>query len=290
MLAVNEGTLQVIDCSVLVAGVLALLGCVVGLARSGRWRDPLAGIEIRSDGPGLPGLVAVVFAWVLLHSTANWLLLGSTPAKEVSEPGADAWHRMQAASHAADVVLCGLMLGLLVTSRTLRLRGRPAGVSGGLGLAVGGVLMLLPVMTAQYEMGEAIWRWLRPEDAPPTHVVLQALHRSAWGTWGQIQLVVGAVVVAPLVEELFFRGVVLQTCYQHLRLAWGSIALAGALFGAVHCPQPQDVLPLATMGMALGYVRFRSGSIWPCVLLHMLFNARTMTMVILAPELLEDGV
>jgi membrane protease YdiL (CAAX protease family) len=50
--------------------------------------------------------------------------------------------------------------------------------------------------------------------------------------------------------------------------------------------QPQDVLPMVTLGVVLGYIRLRYRSLPACVLVHMLFNARTMIIATLAPELI----
>ncbi len=47
--------------------------------------------------------------------------------------------------------------------------------------------------------------------------------------------------------------------------------------------------PLVTMGVVLGYVRLRCGTLWPCVVMHALFNARTMAFALLAPELLLNS-
>jgi membrane protease YdiL (CAAX protease family) len=72
------------------------------------------------------------------------------------------------------------------------------------------------------------------------------------------------------------------------RRAWPAIVLSSLAFGAVHA-QPQDVAPLVTMGVVLGFLRLRCNSLWPCIVLHMLFNARTMITAVLAPELLTEG-
>ena len=139
--------------------------------------------------------------------------------------------------------------------------------------------------TIQIRMGQTVWGWWHADDVPPPiHVILQALHADNWGHWGTAQLLVGAVIVAPLVEELFFRGVLLQALCFHLRRGWPAIIISAILFGIIH-EQPQDKLPLMTMGVLLGYLRLRCGTVWPCVLMHALFNARTMIYAILAPSI-----
>jgi membrane protease YdiL (CAAX protease family) len=86
-------------------------------------------------------------------------------------------------------------------------------------------------------------------------------------------LVVGAlavIAVAPVCEELFFRGFLFRV----LRLRMGFWLAAGAdglLFGLVH--GSFVILPiLAVLGLALCWVYERSGSIFPCIAIHVLNN------------------
>lgn len=77
-------------------------------------------------------------------------------------------------------------------------------------------------------------------------------------------------VVAPIAEELFFRGML----YPLLRLRlsmWPAIVVNGLLFSVIHLLPP--LLPgLFIVGMVLAWVRERSGSLIPCILLHALQN------------------
>ena len=151
-----------------------------------------------------------------------------------------------------------------------------------------GVFVIAAVCTVQLQMSTIVWQRLNPDLVPPTHPVLLALKDSAWGDWGAVQLFVAAVVAAAVSEELFFRGLVLQATWRYSRHVWISVLVSGCAFGAIH-GQPQDILPLCTMGVILGYIRLRTGSLLACIAIHALFNARTMTMAIFFPELLEPG-
>lgn len=76
--------------------------------------------------------------------------------------------------------------------------------------------------------------------------------------------------VAPFVEELFFRGML----YPLLRRRMGApatIVLNAALFALIHI-YPLLLPGLFVVGLFLAYLRERSGSIWPSVLLHALQN------------------
>lgn len=84
-------------------------------------------------------------------------------------------------------------------------------------------------------------------------------------------LLLAGVVVAPLVEELFFRGFV----FAGLRLRYGwpkAAAISSALFALFHL-QPLAILPLFLLGYLFAFLYQRSRSLWPAVLMHMLMNA-----------------
>lgn len=84
-------------------------------------------------------------------------------------------------------------------------------------------------------------------------------------------LLVGGIVVAPVVEELFFRGFVFAGLRE--RYGWRKAGLISAgLFAVLHF-QPLMVLPILLLGMIFAYLYHRSGSIWPAVIVHVLTNA-----------------
>jgi len=101
---------------------------------------------------------------------------------------------------------------------------------------------------------------------------------SGWLAWASL------VLVQPLLEELVFRGL-LQG--QALRLisahgqprSLGPVTVANALvtvgFVALHLRvQPLGwALAVAAPSLVLGHVRERTGSVWPPVLVHAIYNA-----------------
>jgi membrane protease YdiL (CAAX protease family) len=78
------------------------------------------------------------------------------------------------------------------------------------------------------------------------------------------------VLVAPVVEELLFRGVgygLLEPFGQA-----PAILLTGIAFGLVH-GLVIGFAVIASFAIGLAYLRARTGSIYPCILLHASFNA-----------------
>ena len=95
--------------------------------------------------------------------------------------------------------------------------------------------------------------------------------RSMLGVSQPAWLVLLAVAVTPAVcEEFLFRGFVLSALDRpgHRRLA---VVLSAFAFGAVHMI-PQQVFYATLLGLVLGLMALRTGSIWPGLAFHLTFN------------------
>ena len=80
---------------------------------------------------------------------------------------------------------------------------------------------------------------------------------------------VGAVL-APVVEEIFFRGFLFQGFRQ--RYGWvNSMLLSSAIFATAHLDLVA-LIPTFILGCLLAYMFQRTNSIWPGVILHFLVN------------------
>jgi membrane protease YdiL (CAAX protease family) len=105
-------------------------------------------------------------------------------------------------------------------------------------------------------------------------------------TGGKVLAVVLAVAIAPIAEELFFRGVLFRSIRDRRGFAVGAV-LSAALFGLVHyVPSPwKDALLLQTImvftGFALAWIYERRGSIAANMAAHMTFNAIGITLIFL---------
>lgn len=89
-----------------------------------------------------------------------------------------------------------------------------------------------------------------------------------------IWMAITAVIVAPVCEEIVFRGYV----YPVLKKFSGRLVAAivsGMLFAAAH-GSLQPMLPLFILGITLVYLYEWSGSIWAPISVHMLFNGATV--------------
>ncbi len=82
--------------------------------------------------------------------------------------------------------------------------------------------------------------------------------------------IVGAIV-APFVEETFFRGFLFQGFRE--RYGWvNAMLLSSAIFAAAHLDLVA-LLPTFILGCLLAYMYQRSNSVWPGIILHFLVNS-----------------
>ena len=99
---------------------------------------------------------------------------------------------------------------------------------------------------------------------------LQDLLRSAKGFWMPMLLLFTVSVLAPLFEELMFRGFLLP--WLGARWGWGrGLLVSSLLFGFIHL-QPAGLPTLMALGFALGLALWRTGSLRASVLVHAIWN------------------
>ena len=96
-------------------------------------------------------------------------------------------------------------------------------------------------------------------------------------------------IVPAACEELFFRGFLQTAAARRLR-PLAAVALSATLFGAFHLVQP-GTLPLGrfvsttALGLVLGWVRHRSGSVLPGMLLHVMHNGLLLSLALFQDRL-----
>lgn len=284
--------LEATDAALLVAGAGVLVAWCASLARGGRWRRPLP-LQPHATGPSPLVLAAIVALYLILTSVAgNMAAAPEDVSAALAHPGSSGWYRVSAAVNAAKLLAC-LPIPLILARHQLGddlLPGAPRKprfrrVARNVFLSAAGMLAMHLLTTAQAYFSRWVWVSCLRFEPPPIHDVLSGLSAGPWSWSSAAQLYLIAVVIAPLAEELFFRGLLCGVLRPIIGV-WGAIAVNGLLFGLVHVPQWTDVGPLMTMGVALGYLRFRA-SLPVCVGAHALFNARTMIFATLAPEALQ---
>lgn len=90
-------------------------------------------------------------------------------------------------------------------------------------------------------------------------------------------LVINAVCIAPVVEELLFRGVLHGFLSRKLGFYWAAL-LSSFAFAAVHLT-PSVLLPIFVLGLLLSAIYERRGSLYENIFFHALFNAVTLAVI-----------
>lgn len=86
-------------------------------------------------------------------------------------------------------------------------------------------------------------------------------------------LLLGAVIVAPAGEEIVFRGFLFRGWARSDRTMWPAIVVISLLWAALHVQYDwTGILQIFVIGLFLGWMRWRSGSLLLTFLLHALFN------------------
>ena len=97
-----------------------------------------------------------------------------------------------------------------------------------------------------------------------------------------LSIVLSACIIAPIMEELHFRGLILQTLKRYGNVF--AILVTSLLFALLHGNLPQSV-PVFALSMMICYVVLKSGSILPGIAIHFLNNA----FAIMEVSLLSDN-
>ena len=94
----------------------------------------------------------------------------------------------------------------------------------------------------------------------------------------RIMIVFVAVVIAPLLEEMLFRGFVQTTIRSFFGVrnsAWPAIAASSVFFAIMHA-DPGHWPALFVLGVCLGYSYEKSGSLFRPIFIHLFFNATSI--------------
>lgn len=91
------------------------------------------------------------------------------------------------------------------------------------------------------------------------------------GSWGVVMTVLMAAVLAPLVEEIIFRGIAYSALRDRFGDVLGAVFSAG-MFAILHL-SIYTIAPVFVLALMLSALYRRSGSLWVPVIAHMSFNA-----------------
>ena len=127
------------------------------------------------------------------------------------------------------------------------------------------------VLLALLAIGSFDVLWSRALHLAPVNSSLTGLSDQSTATIVLTGLALSAA--APVVEEIFFRGLIYRCLRNRFAIAPASV-LAGAMFGLVHTQYPLSVLPeLAFFGVVACLLYERTGSLLPGIAMHAVIDA-----------------
>jgi membrane protease YdiL (CAAX protease family) len=107
------------------------------------------------------------------------------------------------------------------------------------------------------------------------------------GRAARIAVAALAVLTAPLVEEIVYRGVIFSTV-EGLRGKAAAVIFVTLLFALVHVPQywgsVATIAAILSLSFVLTLLRAWTGKLLPCVVTHLVFNGIQAVVLLLAPE------
>lgn len=124
-------------------------------------------------------------------------------------------------------------------------------------------LLLLPATLAMLIINATVISFIPMPDS-----VIELFSQLMGGGWLSF---VTVALAAPVLEELIFRGVILDSLLKRLSpvraIIWSSV-----IFGIAHA-NPWQFIAAFSIGLIVGWLYYRTKSIWPGILLHFINNA-----------------
>jgi sodium transport system permease protein len=101
------------------------------------------------------------------------------------------------------------------------------------------------------------------------------------------QVILLMALTPAICEELAFRGFILSGL-RRIGHKWAAIALTSVFFGLAHGILQQS-LSAFFVGMIIGYIAVKTGSIWPGVLYHLVHNSLGLSLSRISAETVQNN-
>ncbi len=147
------------------------------------------------------------------------------------------------------------------------------------GQALFWIILLLPVILGADSLYQNLIDTFHLHLQTNTQVLFEQSKNAPLTTYSTL---FAAVIIAPFCEEIFFRGFVFAGLRRGMPLGW-AIVFSALIFAVAHADIGSFAV-LFIIGLALAFLRWRTRSIWPGMLLHMLNNGLAALTLILAMQ------
>jgi len=103
----------------------------------------------------------------------------------------------------------------------------------------------------------------------------------------KISSLIMLVVFAPVLEEIFCRGIILRGLLNHYS-PMKAILWSAAFFGIIHL-NPWQAIPAFLIGVLMGWIYWRTRSLWTTIFIHFINNGFAYIITVFFPNLPDDA-
>lgn len=130
-------------------------------------------------------------------------------------------------------------------------------------------LWLLPLAYVTMMFGNLLTSLIE-ECLPQSMIDVYNSTNDSLHTGSDTAIILSAVILAPIIEEIIYRGIVYDFV-AFLENEVYAVIISAAVFGIIHQNVVQGIYAF-TIGLVFGYVRFKYGNIFTTIFMHMLAN------------------
>lgn len=270
----NVEWLQTVNLGALVAAPLMLLALYAfGILRPGALGGGQAGVE-------------KAHPWFLWLFAALVVYVTSAFGAALALAAPSWWEKavMGDLRRAGLLALGQYTAGILAAWCMLRLASGKGGALAPKDAGLGLVAFLLGYPIVAASSVAATWAAAKITGSTPdplAHQTLSLIVKNLDDPWTWA-VIAGAVVGAPILEEVIYRGFVQRAVAGLIGKGWWSVLITSTIFAAMHwsAVPPHALVPLWVLGVALGVAAERTGRLGPAIVMHAAFNALNVALAI----------
>ena len=188
-------------------------------------------------------------------------------------------------------VIPSLLFGYFSDPRPLQyigLQQKGKGIYWVLGIA--SLLLAIPLvqytgeLNRQIDFGPGMQPWLQSMEDSAAQQIKFLLGNNQLGDL--LLNIIFIALFAGVGEELFFRGVLQRLFIKATKSPWAGILITAVVFSAFHF-QFFGFIPRFLLGAVLGAIYWYSGSLWPAMAAHFLYDAFFITLAYFYPQVID---
>lgn len=265
------------------SALLAGLGVVIFMMTYGRgrleWSESRT-VPTPASDRGQPGsqsagalwIGAAAMVWVFLAVPALLFAMLSGVAATRSAGVDGTLVAITSVTYACGLLVAMLLHAALGNSGSGRMLGLvPLVPLAAAGKAIVAAMIAVPLTYFVAAGSMLLWQLVRYRHEA-SHAMLQLMERNESSPWVLGITIVNATLLAPLFEEVLFRGH-LQTALTMAmpRSRWPAIVITSLLFAGMH--DAWTMPAMFVLSVAIGMAYEWSGSLWVAIAIHVAFNA-----------------